>query len=361
MKCPNCGQEIIDSKEFCVNCGKQLKESKPVMKSRTMIIVIFIMLLTISVPSIVIMNIGLDKEIEPYLNDSDKTVVEEDETIELEDYYGEYIIKNITPLNLEIKDPIDEKSTLGWNMDFKEEMVKIFTGAGFYNIKEPGFTIQEEDKFKDSFVATEDKKLYNVFVEGLDLFLNSNLTINFVIFNSKLYFYDNDYLYALEKVEPLYEDRNNFYKVNLPEKKYTKEINDKISIFETNIKNQIEASNEDTHIFNLSHELLTDGDIEHIFIRETYGYAYSSSSSQCNNITYNIKTLKLYNLEEYLNYKKTDFDSFNELYKKKAAEQHMDLPDELKKNTPFCISNNNIVIKSSEYGPFGPIFVEIEL
>lgn len=27
-KCPNCGQVIIDSKEYCINCGKELKLEK---------------------------------------------------------------------------------------------------------------------------------------------------------------------------------------------------------------------------------------------------------------------------------------------------------------------------------------------
>ena len=25
MKCPYCGQEMIDIKDYCVNCGKKLK------------------------------------------------------------------------------------------------------------------------------------------------------------------------------------------------------------------------------------------------------------------------------------------------------------------------------------------------
>ena len=34
MKCPNCNQEMIEKKDFCINCGKRLIKEKQVSKKR---------------------------------------------------------------------------------------------------------------------------------------------------------------------------------------------------------------------------------------------------------------------------------------------------------------------------------------
>ena len=47
MKCPYCGQEMIDIRDYCVNCGKKLKkEEKGISVGKLLVIfLIFILLL----------------------------------------------------------------------------------------------------------------------------------------------------------------------------------------------------------------------------------------------------------------------------------------------------------------------------
>lgn len=68
MKCPNCGQEMIDIKDYCVNCGKKLKIDKNNI-SLTSIIGIFLGIIIVTIIGCyLIINLNTDKEIEPYLD-----------------------------------------------------------------------------------------------------------------------------------------------------------------------------------------------------------------------------------------------------------------------------------------------------
>ena len=68
MKCPNCGQEMIDIKDYCVNCGKKLKIDKNNV-SLTSIIGIFLGIIIVTIIGCyLIINLNTDKEIEPYLD-----------------------------------------------------------------------------------------------------------------------------------------------------------------------------------------------------------------------------------------------------------------------------------------------------
>ena len=68
MKCPNCGQEMIDIKDYCVNCGAKLKkESKGISLKGLLLIFGFIIVVTI-IACYLIINYNKDNEIKPYLN-----------------------------------------------------------------------------------------------------------------------------------------------------------------------------------------------------------------------------------------------------------------------------------------------------
>ena len=68
MKCPNCGQEMIDIKDYCVNCGKKLKIDKNNI-SLTSLIGIFLGIIIVTIIGCyLIINLNTDKEIEPYLD-----------------------------------------------------------------------------------------------------------------------------------------------------------------------------------------------------------------------------------------------------------------------------------------------------
>lgn len=67
MKCPKCGQEIIDRKDYCVSCGNKLDETKPVSKGTIILFIILMVILTVAVCYAVI-NYNADSELSPYMN-----------------------------------------------------------------------------------------------------------------------------------------------------------------------------------------------------------------------------------------------------------------------------------------------------
>ena len=70
MKCPNCGQEMIDIKDYCVNCGKKLNKNKRgISLSGLFVIFLGIIIVTILI-CYLIANLNTDKEIEPYLDNT---------------------------------------------------------------------------------------------------------------------------------------------------------------------------------------------------------------------------------------------------------------------------------------------------
>ena len=76
MKCPNCGQEMIDIKDYCVNCGKKLKIDKNNI-SLTSLIGIFLGIIIVTIIGCyLIINLNTDKEIEPYLDKDIKENIE---------------------------------------------------------------------------------------------------------------------------------------------------------------------------------------------------------------------------------------------------------------------------------------------
>lgn len=69
MVCQNCGQEIIDTKEFCINCGKRLTKEKKAPKK--LVIFVFIGMIIIGILTCyLIINYNTEEEIEPYKKDS---------------------------------------------------------------------------------------------------------------------------------------------------------------------------------------------------------------------------------------------------------------------------------------------------
>ena len=69
MKCPNCGQEMIDRKEYCINCGKKLYKENQVNLNKNLVIAFILMIIVGIGICYFIINYNTDKEIEPYIND----------------------------------------------------------------------------------------------------------------------------------------------------------------------------------------------------------------------------------------------------------------------------------------------------
>ena len=70
MKCPDCGQERIDIKDYCVNCGKKLKkEEKGISLGKLLVIFLIFILLGVGV-CYYVANHGIEEEIKPYLKEN---------------------------------------------------------------------------------------------------------------------------------------------------------------------------------------------------------------------------------------------------------------------------------------------------
>lgn len=66
MNCPKCGQEIIDTKEFCLSCGTRLRKTKEVSR-KGLFIFIIILVLVGALTCYMVINYNTDKEIKPYI------------------------------------------------------------------------------------------------------------------------------------------------------------------------------------------------------------------------------------------------------------------------------------------------------
>lgn len=74
MKCKNCGQEMLDIKDYCVNCGARLRSDKKGITFGGLIGIFSLVIIVTLIGCYLIMNYNTDKEIEPYL---DKNIIEQ--------------------------------------------------------------------------------------------------------------------------------------------------------------------------------------------------------------------------------------------------------------------------------------------
>ncbi len=68
MICKKCGQEIIDTKEFCVSCGTRLIKEKKAPKKLIIFVLIGMVVMGILLCYFII-NYNTEKEIKPYLKE----------------------------------------------------------------------------------------------------------------------------------------------------------------------------------------------------------------------------------------------------------------------------------------------------
>lgn len=68
MKCPKCGQQMIDIKDYCVNCGAKLKNEKNGISLKGLLLVFGLIIVVTLLACYLIMNYNTDKEIKPYLD-----------------------------------------------------------------------------------------------------------------------------------------------------------------------------------------------------------------------------------------------------------------------------------------------------
>ena len=72
MKCKNCGQEMLDIKDYCVNCGAKLKSDKRNISFGGLMGIFSLIIVITVIGCYLIINYNTDEEIKPYLNENIK-------------------------------------------------------------------------------------------------------------------------------------------------------------------------------------------------------------------------------------------------------------------------------------------------
>lgn len=76
MKCPKCGQGMIDIKDYCVNCGAKIREEKKgISLGGLFLIFLSIMIIGVLI-CYLIANYNTEEEIKPYIESEKENVKE---------------------------------------------------------------------------------------------------------------------------------------------------------------------------------------------------------------------------------------------------------------------------------------------
>ncbi|MBQ1812653.1 MAG: hypothetical protein II119_01715 [Bacilli bacterium] len=76
MKCPKCGQEMIDIKDYCVNCGAKLKKESKGISLKALLLIFGLIIVVTVIACYLIMHYNTDKEIKPYIDNTKNNSVE---------------------------------------------------------------------------------------------------------------------------------------------------------------------------------------------------------------------------------------------------------------------------------------------
>lgn len=67
MKCPNCGQEMIDIKDYCVRCGKKIERKEPKITLGKLFTIFFLIIVVTVIGCYMIAHYNTEEEIKPFL------------------------------------------------------------------------------------------------------------------------------------------------------------------------------------------------------------------------------------------------------------------------------------------------------
>ncbi|MDD4831626.1 MAG: zinc ribbon domain-containing protein [Bacilli bacterium] len=314
MKCPKCGQEIIDNKIFCPNCGKQLnKETSLGLSPMKMFLIFVVIMLLLGVGTIYyIANIGLNKELEKII--SEPTI---DTKKEIKDFYGSYIIKDVIATDNSLENINDLKnSIIGFEIEISKDKFK----AGLYQIAwvkidKPTLDVLNNFLIHKQALNITSENDYGFKIKGLNVEENaSNDEEEFEIlsFDNKLYIYYSNTYYELEVNKLGYKSSNTYYKVNLLEEKYISNINLELKAFNNNIKTNIENNTYDIYI--VGYEEIINGDIIHLIVKESFGGVNSEITTKTIVFAFNKNTGEKVNLKAYIEHINEDYDDIIDKY-----------------------------------------------
>lgn len=362
MKCNNCNQELIDNKEYCPNCGKKLRETNTTFSNKTMIIVGLLLIFIGTVTVLSIMYFGTEKELDKYIKDNEQKETNNDIDINISKYYGSYKITNVVTTNNtkeEIKSSLEYLTD--WNVDFSKEKLKFgLDRIEWIYIEKPSIYIMKDNMNLDLILGSEVDSMLSIEGKNSLFSEDENKTIYLIESNEKLYLYYRNTFFEISKSTDNYKDNMTFYKKNIIKEEYTVEINNMIKSIDDEITKLIES--DEILIVYVEQEVIEYDNIKHIVFNISRGVPNAGGFSTYKTITYNTKTLKMYNLEEYISYIGKSYDDIVTKYENKKSTlkevESRDIP--ITEDIVYYVSNNILYIPY-EIGDFGYKFVEIDL
>ena len=298
MKCKKCNQENLEGTKYCVNCGSELQKIKKINNTKLFIIIASFLVVGTVLVSLFIMFYNTDKEIEKYIEkEEEEEIIEEENKDFLTNYYSSYKIKD------------DNKILNNYVLDFFSDYVKTKTYDTFIILKNPKIYIKDNKEILNKFEFLNENCIY-LLVEDKNSKIYFQDYVEFVINDNVIYLYDNNELFELEKTDDIYERNESFYSLNLIEKKYSKQINDKIKEIEEYFSTTINS--DERVIIEFNHEIIKDDNITHISYETFMGFPHSGASIGKNTISFITNTLRILNLKEFLEIRNIDFDDFKE-------------------------------------------------
>ena len=225
MKCPDCGQEIVDNKTFCSNCGKQLKkiENKENKNKKTFLIFVVVMVLLGVGTMYIIGNVGTEEEL--------KKIADKNKKENIEDFYDKYIIKDIL-IDSDTKEEIvsEKENIIGYELELSKEKFKLgLFKINWTKINKPTvLKVEDITKHKENLNLTTEK-INVISIEGLNelkKYNDENTEFFYMIsVDSRLYLYYMDTYFELETSKLGFKSVDTYYKIVLPEIKYPTSIN----------------------------------------------------------------------------------------------------------------------------------------
>ncbi len=366
MKCPKCGQEIIDNKIFCPNCGKQLnKDSSMGLSPMKMFLIFIVVMLLLGAGTLYyVANMGLNKELDKIISKPN-----EESKIEIKDFYGSYIINNVITTKNSSNSINDlENSIIGFEIEITEDILK----AGIYQIawikiNKPTFeNLTNFDNHKQNLNISSEKE-YGFRIKGLNVEENTSKNeeiFELLSFNNKLYLYYSNTYYELVTSKLGYKSSNTYYKVKLLEEKYISNINLEIKEFNNIVKTNIESNVSDIYI--VEYEEILNGDIFHLIVKESFGGVNSEISTKTIVFAFNKNTGEKVNLKAYIEHINKNYEDIMDKYeinKQKTYEESVMGITSKYETSPdlmYYVKDDKIYIACGT-DSYGILFTEVEI
>lgn len=288
MKCPKCGQEITDKKQFCINCGAELyQEHGFVIIPRILLISIGLFISVGIILTSTIMFANTEQELSQFMQQAEQKIT-------VDKLYGSFIINKIIPgLNGET---CFNETLLGWNVTISESQFKL--SACTIGCTDSRDITIEETKEHD---FTSLNWLTGNYVEYKITDNITNKAYYILKTETSEYLYIQDSFLQLKNDTP-YLVNTNYYRIILPSNTENEQVNWMIKSYQDDYSAAIESLN--NSIIDYTYRETYDHNVTFLILQSSINNIISYKA-----IGYN-ETFELVSLETYLNMANLDLEEY---------------------------------------------------